>query len=89
MEKTNTQENSGRNDQIPAAKNPEHQSLLDQIKEREQAAHNVASTNKNDFRSLLNYSLADTEDFLRATSPDPYYDRGAVAKQYYPEGGWL
>jgi hypothetical protein len=87
MEKSNTQAGFP-NDRIPPAENPEHQNLLDFIRDKEIAAYRAASSNKSDYKNMLTYSMADTEDFLKATSKDPYYDRGS-RPVYYEGGGWL
>ena len=75
------------NSQIPLPEDPTARAELIKVMNRDRAVMKAAES-RDDYRRLLNYSLGDTEDFLRITSRDPFYDRSSNVKPY-KSGDWL
>lgn len=77
---------------VPPA-DPDQRRLYDRIAQEE--ARLIASLqskrvskNARDYRYFLNYTMDATDDFLRETSRDPFYQRPDHRVSYEP-GGWL
>ena len=65
---------------------PERRKFYDEITRREKDLYECKSPN--DYRKLLNYVNDATDEFLRFTSKDPYYNR-PDNRVYYEPGGWI
>ena len=79
------------NSKIPLPEDPVLREKIQRIMSIEQTVFDIGTSRKHfkkDYRFQLSYAMAETEDFLRETSRDPYYQK-SNSINYYAPGGWL